>query len=337
MRSDKQIVELCSDFVLLRLTYLRGANIAIFDYDYDLTWMSFFLDADGRVISRYGSRSSASADSHNTSAGLLNTMREVLAVHKEESAKPKTTYVMPKQQPSDIPAYNRMYGNSCGRCHMLNEAKWEQQRADGTMKPGAFFLFPLPENIGITLDLTRGNQIKAIKPDSFAQKANLKVNDTIRFANGVRILTCADMQHVLNKLEPESTLTLEIERKGRPLKALVELSGDWRASDVSWRKSIRMRAFNNNFTRHLVALPATEKDRLGIDREQIAYRLTDSKGEVQEAGLMKNDVIVAMDGKRLIPYRVPHYYPFIDHKSGDMMEVTVLRDGKERTLSLRVP
>ena len=223
MRGDKDIIELCKQFVLLRMTYMRGVNIALFEYDYDMTWMSFFLDADGRVYSRYGSRGSVSADSHNTPAGLLNTMRAVLAVHQEESAKTRPAYQPPRQQPADIPAYTRLYGNSCGRCHMLNEAKWEQQRQDGTMKKGAFFLYPLPENVGIELDLTLGNRIKEVRENSFAENAGLRVNDTIRFANGVRVLTCADMQHVLNKLEPESTLTLEIERKGRPVQAVLEL------------------------------------------------------------------------------------------------------------------
>ena len=51
MRGDKEIIELCKDFVLLRMTYLRGVNIAIFEYDYDMTWMSFFLDADARCSS----------------------------------------------------------------------------------------------------------------------------------------------------------------------------------------------------------------------------------------------------------------------------------------------
>src|SRR5262249_7069961 len=154
---------------------------------------------------------------------------------------------------------------------------------------GAFYLYPLPENIGITLDLTKGNRIKEVARDSFADKAGLKRDDIIRFANGTRILTTADMQYVLNPLlEPESKVTLEAERDGQPIKAVLELSGDWRASDVSWRKSIRIRSFHNNFTRHLVALKPEEKDKLGIDRARFAYRLTDSKGEVQEAGFLKD-------------------------------------------------
>src|ERR1700756_5307920 len=68
-------------FVLLRITQLRGVNVALFNYDYDQTWMSFFLDADGRVYCRYGSRSSVSAENHNSVDGLLDTMDRVLALH----------------------------------------------------------------------------------------------------------------------------------------------------------------------------------------------------------------------------------------------------------------
>src|SRR5436190_12324443 len=131
------------------MTYMRDVNIALFEYDYDMTWMSFFLDADARIYTRYGSRDHSASDSHNTSAGLRHTMKEVLALHEEESVLPREPYTPPKLKPADIPAYKKMYAGSCGRCHMLNEAKWEQQRQDGTMKAGAFFFYPLPENIGI--------------------------------------------------------------------------------------------------------------------------------------------------------------------------------------------
>jgi serine protease Do len=301
VRGDNAILELCKEFVLLRMTQMRGVNIALFEYDYDMTWMSFFLDADSRIYSRYGSRDSTASDSHNTPGGLLNTMREVLALHKEASAKPKPAHVPPKaMRPSDIPAYQKMYANACGRCHMLNEAKWEQLRMDGTMKQGAFFLYPLPENVGIKLDLTKGNRIKEIVKGSFADNSGLKPHDTIRFANDIRVLTTADMQYVLDKLEPDSKLTLAVERDGKAFKAVLELSGNWRASDVSWRKSVRIRSFHNNFIRNLASLTADEKDRLGINRANIAYRLTDSKAEVQEAGLLKTPACLPLSP--LLPF-----------------------------------
>ena len=337
MRGDKDIIELSKEFVLLRMTFLRGVNIALFEFDYDMTWMSFFLDADGRVISRYGSRDSTSADSHNTAEGLRNAMGEVLVAHQEDATKPKAPYKMPQKTLADIPAYNRMYGNSCGRCHMANEAIWEQQRADGVMKPGAFYLYPLPENIGIKLDLAKTNKIKTILPNSIAEKYDLRVGDLVRQANGVRVITTADVQFVLDKLDTKSTLTLDLDRKGKAVQVALELSGNWRASDVSWRKSIRMRSNQNSFTRNLFQLKPVEKDELGIPRERIAFRLNDSLGDVQKAGFLKNDIIIALDGKRELAYRNPQFYPFIEHKSGDLMDVSVLRGGKEQALKLRVP
>jgi serine protease Do len=319
------------------MTHMRGVNIGLFEFDYDMTWMAFFLDADGRVITRFGSRDHTASDSHNTPAGLLNTMHEVLDVHKEEATKPKAPYTMPKQYPNDIPAYNRIYGNTCGRCHMVNEAKWEQQRADGAMKPGAFYLYPLPETVGIKLDLVKGNKVKEVRPDTFAAKAGMRVGDIIKSANGQRVMTCADMQYVLNKLDANSKLTLQVERKSRTVEVELELKGDWRASDVSWRKSVRIRSNQNAFTRNLLALQPAEKNGLGIDKEKIAFRLNDSQGEAKTAGLMKGDIIVAFDGKRQLSLRVPQYYPLIEHAAGATMQVTVLRDGKEMTLPLRIP
>jgi serine protease Do len=338
VRGDKDIIELSKEFVLLRFTMMRDVNIGLFAYDFDMTWMSFFLDADGHIYTRYGSRDSASSDGRITAAGLLHTMREVLALHRLELAQPRPPAELPRaMKPRDIPAFNRLYGGSCGRCHMLNEAKWEQQRADSTMKPGPFFLYPLPDNVGIKLDLTECNRIKEIVKDSFAAKAGLQPNDKVLFANGTRVLTTADLQFVLNGLEPESQLTLEVERAGKPTTAVLQLEGSWRASDVSWRKSIKVRAFRNDFIRFLTPLQPAEKTRLGIDKDHLAFRLQDSKAEAQEAGLRKDDIVVAFDGKRSIPYRNPQYYPMIDHKAGDKMEVTVLRDGKEQAFTLRVP
>jgi hypothetical protein len=337
VRSDREIVELCKDFVLLRMTYLRGVNIGLFEYDYDQTWMSFFLDPDGRVISRYGSRDSTSADSHNTSEGLRNAMREALSAAKEDAVKKLPPYAMPQKTLADIPAYNRMYAGSCGRCHMANEAIYEQKRADGTLKPGAFFLYPLPENIGIKLDLAKTNKIKAILPNSIAEKHDLRVGDSIRRANGQRIITTADMQYVLDKLDSPGKLTLDLDRKGKAVQVEMELTGNWRASDVSWRKSIRMRSSQNAFTRNLFPLRLVEKDELGIPRERLGFRLNDSMGDVQKAGFQKGDVVVAFDGKREFPYRNPQYYSFMEHASGDLMDVTVLRNGKEETIKLRVP
>src|SRR5262245_21722907 len=112
--------------------------------------MSFFLNAHDRIYSRYGSRVSTSAPNHNSPDGLLHTLKEVLRVHKEESAKEKPEFDMPTTRPEDIPMFRIIgYTGSCGRCHMVNEALATEKRKAG--QRGASWFYPLPDNVGIKL------------------------------------------------------------------------------------------------------------------------------------------------------------------------------------------
>jgi len=340
VRGDKDILKMSENFVLLRITQLRGVNIALFAYDYDQTWMSFFLDADARIYSRYGSRDNNSADSHNSPEGLLHTMEQVLRVHKEESAKPRPPYLLPPPvKPEELPIMKEIgYANTCIRCHMVHEAQIAQKAKDGKLQRGSLWLYPPMENIGVKLDLKEGNLVREVLPDSFAARTGVQTGDRLRSANGSRVLTIADLQFVLNGLESRSQLTLEADRAGQPLKAVLELDGDWRRSDVSWRKSIRLRAFHtSNLGRYLATIKGAEKTNLGIPDDDVAFRLMDSKGELLDAGLRKDDVIVAFDGKRRVPYRDARYYWFLEHQRGEKMEVTFLRGGKEQTTTIILP
>jgi hypothetical protein len=338
VRGDPNIIKLTSEFVPLRMTYLRNVDIGLFVYDYDQTIVCFFLDADCRIYSRYGSRDSKSAESHNSAEGLLHTMQEVLRIHKEEAAVAKPAFQWQVKRPADIAALNELgYGGSCVRCHMVHEANLAQQKKEGKLKAGAYWLYPPPENVGIELELKLGNAVRAITADSYADKAGLKAGDTLRSANGTRLLTVADFQFVLNGLEPKSRLTIEAQRDGRPVTAVLELDGDWRRSDSSWRMSARRGGFRSNFIRSLRTLNADEKAKLAIPADQIAFRLLDSKADVQDAGLRKDDIIIAFDGKRKIALRNPQLYMLLEHVSGEKMEVTYLRDGKEQTATMLVP
>jgi serine protease Do len=349
---------MCEDFVLLRLTYLRGVNLSIFDYDYDQTWMSFFLDADGRVISRYGSRDAGSAEGHNSIPGLLYTMERVLKVHKEESAKEKPAEAKPVEPavkkpaallPEDMPGMRDLgYAGTCVRCHMVHEAKIQEQRKekDG-VKRGAFWFWPLPDNVGLKLDPKKGNLVQEVIPESFAAKAGLQKGDTLRSANGARVLTIADLEFVLNGLGSPSELTIEAERDGETVTATLKLEGDWRRWDVSWRKSVRMIAFRTSPARSMIPLPDPERAKLNIEKGDLALRVAatfdfktrkaELSAELKDAGLQANDVVVAFDGKRKVPYRFPQYFLLLEHIKGDKVEVTYLRNGKEAKATVVVP
>jgi hypothetical protein len=329
VRLDKDLQKLKDRFVRLRLTALRGVNIKLFAYDFDQTWMAFFLDANLRIYSRYGSRDAASADSHNCVEGLVSAMNQVLELHKAATAKPaEPAPPLDVLRANDLPAMTQLgYAGSCVRCHMVHEAYIAQWRKDGEFKHGSLWLYPPPENVGLALDPKDGNRVSAVLADSFAAHAGLKAGDRLRRAAGSSVITIADFQHVLNGLPASAKLEVEVERNGQPVSATLELEGDWKRWDVSWRKSVRMTGYKERFAHVVRASSASTKEKLSIPQNQLALRVVGTMDELMKAGLAVDDIIVAFDGKRIIPYRNPEFYPLLEHGRGDKMEVTFLRDG----------
>src|SRR5690348_8869305 len=86
---NKDLVKRSENFVLLRLSHMRGVNINLFKFDYDENWQAIFLDAEGRIYGRYGSVDPDTRESHNCVEGLAHTMDAVVALHQEAAGKPK--------------------------------------------------------------------------------------------------------------------------------------------------------------------------------------------------------------------------------------------------------
>src|SRR5262249_22615549 len=157
-------------------------------------------------------------------------------------------------------------------------------------QPESLWLYPLPDNLGVQLDPKLGNMIKEVTLGSFADKAGLQTGDQIRSANGTRVLTIADLQFVLNSLEGNSKLALEVERDGKPLSVALDLDGDWKRWDVSWRKSIRLMTWRNApFTRLLTTLQPKEREKHGIAEGELGLRMVADSPDAQKLGLRKDD------------------------------------------------
>src|SRR5206468_2488080 len=103
-------------------------NLNLFVFDYDLTWIGFFLDADLRVYSRYGGRDAAGAEARLSAEGLLHTMNEVLRVHGEETAKKLPPPALAVSRPEDIPTMKKYLpyrGSNCIHCHLIPHAAYD--------------------------------------------------------------------------------------------------------------------------------------------------------------------------------------------------------------------
>ena len=55
---------MADEFVRVRLIRISGADLNLFDFDYDLTWAAFFLNANEKIYGRFGGRDAGPADAH---------------------------------------------------------------------------------------------------------------------------------------------------------------------------------------------------------------------------------------------------------------------------------
>jgi serine protease Do len=288
--------------------------------------------------------------SHNTLEGLRYTMEAALALHNEAATQAKPPFTMPAPyRPEDIPAMNPVVKQySCIECHQVRTAQVAQLHKDKKFARGSLWVYPPPDNVGLKMDLKQGNRIREVVAESFAAKAGLKAGDKVLTVNGARILSVADFRCVLESLEPKSQLVIEAEREGKAVKAELGLEGDWRRTSPTRRRSFHnyMREKTKFPTGVFRALQPADKEKLGIAKENLAIRLKSNpnprfgslKGALEDAGFRDDDIIVAFDGIRKDYYpRGPQYYLYIEHDTGDKVEVTFLRDGKEQTVTLVVP
>src|SRR5438067_12952192 len=112
--------DIADKLVRVRLTRLDDIDLNQFEFDLDLTFMVFFLNAEGKIYARYGGRDALSADGRQSPAGLRYTIQSVLAMHdrKEKAFAPAS---------SEKPEFIRDlvgqtgFSHGCVHCHQVKE------------------------------------------------------------------------------------------------------------------------------------------------------------------------------------------------------------------------
>ena len=57
VRRDPRVADLMDKFVCVRMVQGNGMDLTLFQFDYDLTFAAFFMNADRTIYGRFGSRS----------------------------------------------------------------------------------------------------------------------------------------------------------------------------------------------------------------------------------------------------------------------------------------
>jgi serine protease Do len=337
---DGQVVRLerfkdiADKFVRVRLTRIDNLDLSLFEFDYDLTMMIFFLNAEQKVYARYGGRDARNADNRQSLDGLRYTMQSVLAMHErsEKEFAPRT----PNAPTSARSGFGKGGGKGCMHCHQVRERLNDQLKRAGKWERDMFWRYPMPDNLGIELDVHRSNVVKQIKVDSPAASAGLKAGDLVKRLNGVPIHSFGDAQFALEHAPKTGAIDIAWQRGKDSLTGKLALAEGWRKSDVSWRPSIQW--FVPNIRISGIDLNPDERKKLGLTDAQLAFRQRDAiSQQARDAGIRPGDIILGVDDKKLDLDMVGfQYYIQRNYFEGDRVLVNLLRDGNAMKIPVKL-
>jgi len=312
--------------VLLRLDKIEGLDLRRFDFDYDLTWMGFFLNADETVYARYGGRDAKGAEGRMSLAGLRYTMQAALETHKNP---PKPSQLNPDEKPLLAQGYLAAKGHrGCIHCHQI----WEFRRADaktlGTYKREDLWIYPLPDNVGLVLEKDRGNIVQTVPPGSPAAQLGILPGAVVQSLNGLSVSSFGDAQYALHRAPAKGTIPIAWQQAGKAHTGQLQLAEGWRKTNVTWRPSMldilpSLSLFGDDLTDQ-------EKKALGLAPARLAFRQDKTvQKDAAKLGVQGGDVIIGCNGETL-EMTMLEFLGYIrkNFLVGDKITLNVLRNGK---------
>lgn len=319
--------------MLLRVGKMRGVNLAVFDFDYDLQWMGFFLDGDEQVLGRYGGRAEGLPHRYRNLDGLRDAMSVALAQHgKAKQVAPLPP--RPPQHPEDFPAGARHAPQACIHCHHVYDFRREWLTEQKLWSRDDVWVYPPPEKIGLTLANLPGNKVAHVVADSPAAGAGLRIGDRIEEVHGIAISAFADLQYALHRSPQAGKVRIAWTRDGKSYTAELTLPAGWKQYDLSWRRSLRELEPASGL--HGDDLSADEKRELGLPADALAFRQGNFLSpQARRAGIQQNDIVIAIDGRQpRLSARQFDAMVRLTYEKGDTVVVTVLRQGKRLDLKM---
>jgi serine protease Do len=219
--------------------------------------------------------------------------------------------------------------NGCIHCHQAKEILRQQEvNATGTWDRDKRWGYPLPENIGITLDLDRGNLVKSVAPDSPADKAGMQAGDTLVQILGRPVHSFADAQYALHKAPVQGVIPVVWRRGSEQQQAELNVAQGWKKTNITWRPSLMdllpsLPLFGTDLT-------AQEKEKLGLPPERLAFRQdAPIPLSMERLGVRENDVILGIDDLKL-DMSADEFLGYVrrNHLIGDRITLNLLRADK---------
>ncbi len=330
---------------------MNRVNIRRFEFDFDTTWTAFFLDEDLNVYSRYGGRDEGEPEARLSKQSLLQTMGEVLDVHTRRQAlrqladakiiQPITKGV---STPEDIPLLKAGH-RGCVHCHQIREYQYLQWYKSGKFDRDKLFVYPLPENIGLTFDRQHGHRIEKVLKNSPAAGTLLQPGDVVTQINDVPIRSEYDVRWALGRVIDGKPITAIAQRftagevgKSQTIRVQMTLTAGWRQTDIGWQKSIRSVPLQLGMRGYSIAKSQRKSEQIAEDKLAIRVISVRGGGIGEILKLQKRDLIIAVGDRskrRTFSGFKADLVSF--YRPGETIHLTVRRDGKTIELTGTFP
>ena len=258
-------------------------------------------------------------------------MLAALQAHARREEQPQIVRRKPLLVRSLKPAENY---RGCIHCHNVKEIQQQEQKRQGQWSRDKVWRYPLPENIGLTLDVDRGNIVKRVADESAAGQAGMQAGDRLESVGSVRVRSFADLQFALDRAPVSGAVSVVWFRGSQRRTGLLKLIAGWRRTDISWRPSMqRFLASPRLYGRDL---SRDERHMLGLKPRQLAFAHRDRVlTQARQAGIRQGDVILGFDGREL-EMTAYEFQTWVrkNYILGDRVMINVLRDRKRIDLPM---
>lgn len=353
VRRDNTIAALMDEFVCLRIIQMNGVDLSLFQFDYDMSFAVFFMNADETVYGRYGTRSDRpdDADKHISIEGLKESMEAALSLNRcypevapelEEKRGGEPRYARAELYPelkNYTPKinYQNETAKSCIHCHQVHNSQRQGLRdARLSIPDEMLYLYPMPAVMGLEIDSKTRATVSKVIPGSSAAMAGLKAGDELINVKGQPLISQADLQWILQQQgSAGGTLPMKVSRGGETLYTAVELQEGWRKkTDFGWRVStwdLRRMALGG-----MSLIPDDSGRAEGVALEVKNAGKYGGHAVARKAGVRPGDKIISIGGKsdKATEAEVIAYLLETTEKGG-MISLSVKRNGREMTIPFR--
>jgi hypothetical protein len=229
---------------LVRIIDISNVDIANIKFDYDLVFAVMFMNGNGQIYSRYGGRTPWNSESRVSVEGLCYTMRCVLNAH---------TPALRPVDPPNKPIFARELASSkrsCMHCHEVWEGLRRRAKHENEFDPSSLFVYPRPENIGLTLDVDEGNVVVDVKNNSPCEQAGIRPGDKLSQIGNSPIYSQADVSWALHNSPDAGQIPVQFTRNETKFTRSLTLEEHWKESKLSWRASMSKEDSPTRHNRH---------------------------------------------------------------------------------------